>query len=269
MSNSTEIFRAIDKIFENVEAVKKEPDFSVEVSVRQSRGDIDLQSQFDDKEILKLLAELIAFSQNANSSLVSKMLDNGTFVRLFSNFDISTVGRINADDWISKHWQEVKVIRFKKKIHAIINCAKVLMEIQEEYGSFINMLENFKIPRQLQVFSDVDAFWQGFLKLKIEITRLNMPYYKNTTTLLHFLLTIGYDCIKPDLIIMRVAQSIGIVSVATGDKNLIKVVQTVQKYSIAKNVKPAVVDFYFLIYGGQAWAKQFINKSPATLITSI
>lgn len=265
MSNDTEIFRAIEKVLEKVEAVKKNPDFSDEVSVRQSRGDINLQEQFDDNRMLKLLAELIAFSQGANSRLVAKMLDEGTFVRLFFGFDISTVAEIDADDWISKHWQEVKVIRFKKKVYSIVNCAKALLEIQKDYGSFVGLLENLEIPRQLRKVSDVDAFWQGFRRLKTELTSVNMPFYKNTTTLLHLLLTIGYDCIKPDLVIMRVAQDIGIVSSTTGDKNLIKVVQTIQRYSIAKNVKPAVIDFYFLIYGGQAWAKQYVVKTPASI----
>lgn len=40
---------------------------------------------------------------------------------------------------------------------------------------------------------------------------------------------------------------------------LIKVVTFVQEYAVYKHIRPAIVDFYLLIYGEQTWAKQFIS----------
>ena len=87
-----------------------------------------------------------------------------------------------------------------------------------------------------------------------------MPFFKQSTSLLHFLLHIGYDCIKPDVIIMKVAKELGIVS-SNSEKEKLQVVRFVQLYSISRRMRPSIVDFYLLIYGGQRWAKQFVHPS--------
>ncbi len=86
-----------------------------------------------------------------------------------------------------------------------------------------------------------------------------MPFYRNTTSLLHLLLYLGYDCIKPDTIVMSVA--INYLHIVTGksDNDLIETVTFVQEYAIYKHIRTTIVDFYLLIYGGQTWARQFIR----------
>lgn len=75
-----------------------------------------------------------------------------------------------------------------------------------------------------------------------------MPFFKKSTSLLHFLLHIGYDCIKPDLVIMKVANKLGMVS-SSSEKEKIQVVRVVQLYSVNRKIRPSMVDFYLLVYG--------------------
>ena len=86
-----------------------------------------------------------------------------------------------------------------------------------------------------------------------------IPFFSSTTSLLHFLLDAGYDCIKPDLVVMKVSKKLGIVDSDKGNKNLIKTVKTIQQYSIKTKIKPPIVDFYFLIDEGQLGAKKYVN----------
>ena len=88
-----------------------------------------------------------------------------------------------------------------------------------------------------------------------------MPFFRNTTSLLHFLLHVGYDCIKPDLILMRVAREIGIVDSVSGERNRVATIRLIQRYCVNRRIRPSVVDLYLLVYGGQDWAKRFVNTA--------
>lgn len=86
-----------------------------------------------------------------------------------------------------------------------------------------------------------------------------IPFFQSTTSLLHFLLDIGYDCMKPDLVVIKVAKKLNIVDNETGDKNFRKTVRFIQEYSVDRQIRPSIVDFYFLINEGQMGAKKFVN----------
>jgi hypothetical protein len=79
-----------------------------------------------------------------------------------------------------------------------------------------------------------------------------MPFLGNITTLLHLLLDMGYDCVKPDIILLKFANEIGIT-----DKK--KFVRILQEYSLLRNIRPSIIDLYLLIYGKQLGAKHFVN----------
>lgn len=71
----------------------------------------------------------------------------------------------------------------------------------------------------------------------------------------------GYDCAKPDLVVMNVATKIGITKKPTGENNLKATVRTIQEYSLNREIRPPVVDLYFLIYGKQKDASKYVEKS--------
>jgi hypothetical protein len=72
---------------------------------------------------------------------------------------------------------------------------------------------------------------------------------------------LGYDCVKPDLVVMKVSKKIGIVDEEKAEKNLIKTVRVIQEYSIERKIKPAVIDLYFLIDEGQLDAKKYVEST--------
>lgn len=57
---------------------------------------------------------------------------------------------------------------------------------------------------------------------------------------------------------MKVAKKLNIVDNEIGDKNYRKTVKTIQDYSLDRKIRPSIVDFYFLIYGGQMGAKKYV-----------
>ena len=59
---------------------------------------------------------------------------------------------------------------------------------------------------------------------------------------------------------MKVAKKIGIVKKENGDANLIQTVRAIQEYSIDRNIRPSVIDLYFLIDEGQLGAKKFVKN---------
>ena len=90
---------------------------------------------------------------------------------------------------------------------------------------------------------------------------VKMPFYQSSTTLLHLLMMLGFDCIKPDTIVMRVAiEELGIVGSEKRENDRIGVVRDIQDYSVNNKIKPSIVDFYLLIEGGQTWARKFVDN---------
>ena len=57
------------------------------------------------------------------------------------------------------------------------------------------------------------------MSYKLSLEKHKIPFLRSTTTLLHFLLDSGYDCVKPDSVIMDVANYISIVDEKMSDKN--------------------------------------------------
>ena len=249
------IFKSIDLIRKEVDSARIEPKFSEEIEKRNQRNPVTIQN---DDDVLRRFAQLIAFSQNARSNLVFDMLDKGVFDDIFHNFEVDEVAKMIPNTIIACYWDRIKVIRFKKKIDSIVGCAKSLALIRSKYGGFASLLKD--IPIDLKSKKDVEIFWEEFNSLKTKLEKANMPFFKRPTSLLHFLLDIGYDCIKPDLVIMKIAKELRIVF-SNSEKEKLKVVRFVQLYSISRRMRPSIVDFYLLIYGGQHWAKQFVHPS--------
>lgn len=238
-------------VTKSLDSAKIEPKFSKEIENRNQRNPITIQN---DNDVLRRFARLIAFSQNAPSDRVSDLLDKGIFEEIFHNFKIDEVAKMDPIIVKADHWNKIGVIRFPLKITSIIDCAKSLTSIKSKHGSFMDLLNKCDIPLSLNSEADNERFWQGFDRLRNELYKENMPFFRRSTSLLHFLLHIGYECIKPDLVVMNVANKLGITG-SKSEKSKLKVVRIVQLYSVNRKIRPSIVDFYLLIFGGQRWAK--------------
>jgi len=248
----TEIFEHIDSIINNIDSCKVEPIFSNELEFRKNRK---VSDDLSENKIIEIFTTLIAYSQNANSKLVEQIIKSGIFNEIFANFDINKIVKMNPCDLADEYWGKIGGIRQQAKLFHIVSLARKINKI----GSFNKILTETEIPKIIETENDINNFWEGFKKLKKIMEANKVPFFRSTTSLLHFLLETGYDCVKPDLVIMKVAKKIGIVEKVSDDKNLIQTVRTIQEYSINRKIRPSVIDLYFLIDEGQLGARKFVK----------
>jgi len=253
MTNET-IFLQIDNIFNRINQFRIDPLLESEILDRNNRT---VPGKLNDDQLLRVFATLIAFSQNANSKLVKELILTNAFEEVFENFSVETVSKMNGDEIIEKYWTQKKLshIRFKSKIFQIIKFASKI----KTYGSLSTLLTETNIPERIKSVDDIETFWKGYKILQAGLKERDIPFLQSTTTLLHYLLDTGYDCIKPDLVVMKVAAKIGIVSSETGDANFRKTVKVVQHYSLSRNIRPSIVDLYFLIDKRQKAAVEYVR----------
>jgi 3-methyladenine DNA glycosylase Tag len=253
MEEKEKIYIEIDNLIATIDNYKNEKIFSEEKNKRQNKIVSDFKN---DDEILKTFSYLIAFSQNANSELVEHILKSGNFDKAFENFEIEKVAKLNPCDVADNWWESIKGIRQQGKLFHIVTLARKIKVI----GSLYKLLNELNIPKEIKTEVDIENFWNGFDELLKTLKENKVPFFQSTTSLLHFLLNSGYDCVKPDLVVMKVAKKLKIVDEVTGDKNFRKAVRVIQEYSLKRNVRPTIVDFYFLIYEKQRWAIKFVKE---------
>ncbi|MFC2141924.1 DNA-3-methyladenine glycosylase I [Acidobacteriota bacterium] len=248
-------FIVIDEIINCVTPFRNE-EFQGEYTKRTERNPESIRN---DSDYLRICAELIAYSQNARAEKVSRILSKGLLKKVFEEFEIENVASMNPCDLADKYWKDISAIRQQAKLFHIVSVARKMRLIKEEAGSFRNYLNSFEIPIRNSNSDDIDRFWIAFKQLRKKMEEYKFPFFRSTTSLLHLLLHLGYDCIKPDTIIMNVAERNNIIESSKRNINLVPFVYFIQRYSISRNIRPSIVDLYLLIYGGQSAAKEYVT----------
>ncbi|MFZ3213467.1 MAG: DNA-3-methyladenine glycosylase I [Terriglobales bacterium] len=261
---------AIDEMVERINRFKADPQFTQEMEKRTRLvPDFNLR----DEEILQRLILLIAYSNAAKASKVTCLVESEVFKTIFVNYSIEKAVELLAKDIVRDHWSELKAIRFKYKVDAMVRCASCLLAVREGYGSFMKYLKDVGLPKSIKSESDIQGFWEGFSRIRAYFLELHLPYFANFTSLCHLLLDLGFGCAKPDSAVMKAAVGLGIVpsppkqkknsekSRAHPEESLKTVVETIQTYAVLKNTRAPVVDLYFLIRGGQSWAKPLVQPA--------
>ena len=259
---SNTVIEAIDRMMERVNRYKRDPEFTRQVEERSRKvPDFNL----DDRQILRHLMVLIAYSNNANSGKVTRLVESKIFESMFQKYFVErNRSELTAKSIIDECWHDLKAMRFKYKVDAWVRCATCLLAIQGRYGSLMRYLNGVGFPISVKSEPDIQAFWEGFNKIRAYFLELNFPYFANFTSLCHLLLHLGFDCAKPDIIVMKAAVDLGIVPAAPKKKknpeesrahaetSLQFTVKVIQVYAIRRNTRAPVIDLYLLIHGGQA-----------------
>lgn len=216
-----------------------------------------------DNDLFRRVAELRAFS-GARSSLVSSMIKGGAMTRAFGGFDVARAAQLEATSVIAQHWDELKVMRFKRKINEILEAAKVIAAIGFKFGSFNKYLENWQFPKRITHSEDIERFWQAFDALQEDLKSRRMPIIRNEITLLHFLENdMHLDCLKPDVVVIRVATNVCLIP-GEGKGKTRLTVKKIQEYCAQCDIRPSAVDKYLLAFGGQTWAQPLVKRSYCT-----
>jgi hypothetical protein len=256
-------FQRVDEVAARIQRFQVEPDFSRDVAKRTSVvPDFDLA----DDAILKALVRLIAYSNNAKSDAVGRIMQSGIFDTIFDHYDVQGAARLDPHRIVEEYWPQIKGIRFKYKIARMIGCANCLLDIQSRHGSFMQYLGAQNIPVIIRTTVDLGRFWKGFDAVRADFKIMKMPYLRNFTSLCHLFLRLGYDCAKPDSAVMKAAVDLRIASSSRKDRSFSdrerrKVIRFMQLYAMCRGIRVPVVDLYFLIHGGQRGARQFVQST--------
>src|SRR5258706_8582683 len=115
MTNNATIFNKIDQIIVRVHQFKMEPEFAREVCERNNRNSSE---KIGEGQLLRFYATIVAFSKGANSKNVrDKLILTGAFEKMFQNFSVDKVSKINVTDFLSEYWiMPLTYIRMKEKI---------------------------------------------------------------------------------------------------------------------------------------------------------
>lgn len=230
--------------------------------IKTGGSDSDDNNSISDNKLFKLMAEKVAF-QGARAKLVERLVNKSKhWKRAFANFDLIKATRLSSRKILKRYWDKFKVIRFKRKVKQIIKIAQVLLEIKDKYGSFYKYLESFQIPKEIRKEEDIEKFWQAVDKLRKDLREMGMPSFHRIPSLFHFLMNdMGYPCIKPDVVAMRIGYLTKIIPKPVGESNQRKLIMAVQYYCFdSKRHTPADVDGYLLCFGGQSATQNKMKK---------
>lgn len=278
----TSIIQAIDLMIERVNRFKADPRFSEQMCERSRTTP---RFAMNDREILRLLVVLIAYSRGAKSKLVERLVEGDVFESIFQKYIVRYWEQLSAKDGngddraselaqtiLDEHWPDLTAIRFRGKIKDWTCCPKYLVEIQHEYGSFMAYLKHAGFPIRIESERDLRVFWSSFDKVEKKLSQMKFPYIGQLTSLCHLLLGLGFDCAKPDSAVMKSAVELGIVPEPSRRRNkpnesgshpkasLKKAVRTMQAYAVQKGMRVPVIDLYFLIHGGQTSSVDLVKR---------
>jgi hypothetical protein len=254
-------FQAIDIMVDRVNSFKVDPEFTQQI---EDRRNLVADFSLKDDEILRQLIELIAYSNNANAQKVTDLVVREVFRPIFQDYSVEKTAVLLAEELRRLHWPEIRSIRFRYKVDAMVRCASCLIAIRNSHDSFMHFIRDAGLPVVIRSEADVVAFWEGFEKVQTKLLQLRFPYITNFTSLCHLLMMLGFDCAKPDLVVMRAAVNLGVVPPpqkqkknpdkdrAHSEESLRDVVRTIQSYALSRKTRAPVTDLYFLIHGGQS-----------------
>ena len=167
---------------------------------------------------------------------------NNKIKEIQDNFgDLEKVSKYNEAK-VQKIIESNKVINHRQKINGIIHNAKQIKEIQKEFGSFDKYLDSFGDTDQDNNFLDLVKDLKKRFK------------YLGGITVFHFLTDIGYNVVKPDRVLCRIFNRLGLVD---SEDNYSGVIKAGRQFSIANNVPIRYIDIIFVAYGQVGEKKEF------------
>lgn len=171
-------------------------------------------------------------------------------VIFYSGFKAATVekylGRIHEhfSDYktVSKYFPEKiaeikddpKMLKNKSKIDACVRNAKKVEEIVGEYGSMKAYMDSF----------EPNVNDEALYKFKNSIER-EFDYLGDVTSY-HFMTDIGLNVLKPDRVILRIFNRLGLIE---NEKDLIGAVKAGRAFSEATGLPIRFIDIIFVLYG--------------------
>jgi len=190
---------------------------------------------FSDNEYYRIIVDVIFYSGFRAATVNSKIgIIHGHFLNyeIVADFDEKEINNILADK---------RMIKNRRKIVACIENAKTIRAIIQKHGSFQNYIESFK-PKES---------FENLIILKEELENSFLRLGKITSY--HFLTDIGLPVLKPDRVICRIFERLGLINAK--DQYLEAIIQG-RKFAEATKHQIRYIDIVFVAYG-QVQSKEF------------
>jgi hypothetical protein len=136
-----EIFDLIDDVIRRVDLYKTQ-ELDAE---KRRRLDKKVPDGFSNNKMLRISAYVIAYSQNANSDRVRRVLDSGYFDNAFLNFNVEIVGQLNPCDIADTYWEKIKDIYQVHKLFYIVFLARKINRMSRPLSE---IFLNSDIPKE-------------------------------------------------------------------------------------------------------------------------
>ena len=184
--------------------------------------------KLDDNGYYKILVDVIFYS-GFKAATVNKY--NNTIHKHFSNYIVVSNYSNNQIDKISNDYN---MIKNKSKINACIKNAKKIVEIVKEYGSVKNYIESFNPNLNDERLNNLKS------------SLIHNFSYIGDITVYHFMTDIGLNVIKPDRVLLRIFNRLGLIENTNDYCGAIKIGRA---FSKATKLPIRYIDLIFVLYG--------------------
>jgi DNA-3-methyladenine glycosylase I len=200
--------------------------------------DFYTRSFSDDEYFTKLI--LVAFYSGFRAATVTRKLD--VIKRHFPSWQV-VAGYNDAD--IQRILNDSDMIAHEGKISGCVENAKTFAALVGQYGSFEAFIKSQSPNQSLE----------QLLLLK-ELLQTKFAYLGGITVY-HFMTDIGLNVLKPDLVICRFFQRLGLLD---SEEQIFKAILEGRRFADATGLPIRYIDIVFVIYGQVASPKVGISK---------
>jgi len=218
-------FKVEDTLFRNSKYTKEE--FEINFAYFRNYKTYE-QMNLNDNEYYTMLVDIIFYS-GFRASVVSRKID--IIHSYFSNYEI--VNKYSSED-IEKICNDSKMIKNRLKIEACIKNAKRFKEIVNKYGSFKEYID----------FHSPDLSEDALYNFKRNLEK-NFSYIGGITSY-HFMTDIGLNVLKPDRVILRIFERLGLIEYRN---DYIGAIKAGRAFSQATELSIRYIDIIFVLYG--------------------
>ena len=209
-------------------------------SEAEIRAELDVYKAFAGRKLtddlyFEILLYVVFYSGFRAATVTARA---GSIIRWFPNW--RTVADYGDED-VRAIMSDPSMIRNERKINACIENAKIMREVIHEHGSFDQYIASFAAK---------DSF-ENLLLLKEELEARFQ--YLGGITVYHFLTDIGMPVLKPDRVLCRIFNRLGLTET---EGQLLKTVLQGRKFAEATALPIRYIDIVFVAYG-QAQSMEF------------
>lgn len=190
---------------------------------------------FSDNEYYRIIVDVIFYSGFRAATVNSKI---DTIHKHFPSYEI--VAEYSEND-INNILADKGMIRNHRKIKSCVENAKIFKVIIQKHGSFQNYIDEFKANQS----------FENLFLLKEELENRFSGLGK--ITVYHFLTDIGLPVLKPDRVICRIFERLGLID---SREQYLEAIMQGRKFAEATGHPIRYIDIIFVAYG-QAQSKEF------------